>query len=159
MAITQPTETAQPATAGRRTFIIDGREFPDPDPALSVEDVRKHYAEFFPELVNADTREEKRGADTIYSFSKRIGTKGLPGTQSLQAGDRASRILAVIQGVPEKTLRVCELARELLDSNGDLDLDAAAGHEPEINLAIAEAQAYCRATEQAVAALRRLAPR
>ena len=156
------TQTPQPPQAGQRTFIIDGREFPDPDPALSVEDVRKHYSEFFPELVNADTREEKRGADTAYSFSKRIGTKGLPRTRSPRSprtSDRAARILAIIRAVPEQTLRVCELAGQLLDRNGELDLDAAAGREPEINLAIAEARAYGRATDQAVAALRRLAPR
>ena len=59
-----------------RVFVYDGREFPDQDPKVSVEDIRKQLSEFFPELANADTREEKRGEDTVYTFAKRIGTKG-----------------------------------------------------------------------------------
>jgi PRTRC genetic system protein C len=59
-----------------RIFSYDGREFPDPDPKVPVEEVRRQLAEFFPELVNADTRESKRDPDTLYTFTKRIGTKG-----------------------------------------------------------------------------------
>jgi PRTRC genetic system protein C len=58
-----------------RLFVYDGRTFPDPDSRLSVEDVRRQLADYFPELANADTREELRGEDTVYSFSRRIGTK------------------------------------------------------------------------------------
>ncbi len=132
-----------------RVFIYDGREFPDPDPKLPVEEVRKQLSEFFPELGNADTREEKRGEDTAYSFSKRIGTKGR----------RPPDVVAILSRVPETRLRVLELAAELFDQAGELDLDAAATRRPEINLAIAEVEAYTRATRQAVEAIRRLPPR
>ena len=132
-----------------RVFIYDGREFPDPDPKLPVEEVRKQLSEFFPELGNADTREEKRGEDTAYTFSKRIGTKGR----------RAPDVVAILRRVPETRLRVLELAAELLDDSGELDLDAAATRRPEINLAIAEVETYTRATRQAVEAIRRLPPR
>ena len=132
-----------------RVFIYDGREFPDPYPKLPVEAVRKQLSDFFPELGNAETREEKRGEDTAYTFSKRIGTKGR----------RPPNIVAVLRHVPETRLRVLELAAELLDDNGELDLDAAAIRQPEINLAIAEVEAYTRATRQAVEAIRRLQPR
>jgi len=133
-----------------RAFIYDGREFPDPDPKVSVEEVRKQLAEFFPELANAETREERRGEDTVYTFTRRIGTKGRC---------RLPRVAAILRRVPEKRLRIFELAGELLDRHGELDLDAAAARQPEINLAIAEAEAYARATRQAVEALRRLPPR
>ncbi len=132
-----------------RVFIYDGREFPDPDPKLPVEEVRKQLSEFFPELGNADTREEKRGDDTAYTFSKRIGTKG----------SRAPDVVAILRRIPETRLRVLELAAELLDDGGELDLDAAATRRPEINLAIAEVEAYTRATRQAVEAIRHLPPR
>ena len=132
-----------------RVFVYDGREFPDPDPKLPVEEVRKQLSEFFPELGNADTREEKRGEDTAYTFSKRIGTKGR----------RPPEVLAILRRVPETRLRVLELAAELFDQAGELDLDAAATRRPEINLAIAEVEAYTRATRQAVEAIRRLPPR
>ncbi len=132
-----------------RVFIYDGREFPDPDPKLPVEEVRKQLSEFFPELGNADTREEKRGEDAAYTFSKRIGTKGR----------RAPDVVAILRRVPETRLRVFELAAELLDQDGELDLDAAATRRPEINLAIAEVEVYTRATRQAVEAIRRLPAR
>ena len=170
---TASTPTANTASnsnpSAPRAFVYDGREFPDPDPRLSVEDVRKQMTEFFPELANADTREEKRANGTVvYSFSKRIGTKGLPtGTRRSRkargdAGDvarRCAEVVRVIRAVPEKRLRVFELAGQLLRPDGELDYEAAADREPDINLAIAEARAYGRATEQAVQALRRLAPR
>ena len=59
-----------------RIFVYDGREFPDPDPNLKVDEVRQHMANFFPELSNAESKESKRGEDTIIEFKKRVGTKG-----------------------------------------------------------------------------------
>lgn len=59
-----------------RIFVCDGREFPDPDPNLSVDAVRQYMAAFFPELSNAETKESKRGEDTIIEFKRRVGTKG-----------------------------------------------------------------------------------
>jgi len=59
-----------------RVFVYDGREFPDPDPSLSTDDVRAHYANFFPELSNAETKSVKRGEDDVIEFKKRVGTKG-----------------------------------------------------------------------------------
>ena len=157
----------------QRKFVYDGREFPDPDPKLSVEDVRRQLSEFFPELTNADTREEKRGDDEVlYTFSKRIGTKGAPppgrrradrgGTPSLpravDAGE-TTRIVQILQGVSEKRLAVFELAAELIGPDGEVGVEAAADRQPEVNLAIAEAQGYAQATDRAVEALRRLSPR
>ncbi len=59
-----------------RVFVYDGREFPDPDPALGVEEVKSMMADFFPELSNAETREKQEGENTIIEFSRRVGTKG-----------------------------------------------------------------------------------
>lgn len=59
-----------------RVFVYDGREFPDPDPNLKVDEVRQYMATLLPELSNADTKESKRGEDTIIEFKKRVGTKG-----------------------------------------------------------------------------------
>jgi len=59
-----------------RTFIYDGREFPDPDPNLSPDEVRRMFADFFPELANAEVREHQKGEDTIYELVRRVGTKG-----------------------------------------------------------------------------------
>jgi PRTRC genetic system protein C len=59
-----------------RIFSYEGKEYPDPDPKMSVDDVRQSMAGFFPELSNAETTEAKRGEDTIITFKKRVGTKG-----------------------------------------------------------------------------------
>ena len=59
-----------------RIFVYDGREFPDPDPSLTPDQVRQRMSDFFPELANADVREHTRGADTLYELVRRVGTKG-----------------------------------------------------------------------------------
>ncbi len=59
-----------------RKFVYDGRDFPDPDPNMSTEEVRQSMVNFFPELANADTKQSKLGDDDIIEFKKRVGTKG-----------------------------------------------------------------------------------
>ena len=59
-----------------RVFVYDGREFPDPDPNMSTDEVRQSMTNFFPELANAETRQSKRGEDDIIEFIKRVGVKG-----------------------------------------------------------------------------------
>jgi len=59
-----------------RIFVYDGREFPDPDPSLSVDEVKRMMTDFFPELSNAEVKQADRGDDTLYEFVRRVGTKG-----------------------------------------------------------------------------------
>jgi PRTRC genetic system protein C len=59
-----------------RIFVVDGREQPDPDPAMSVDQVRELLSTYFPELANADVKEVKRDDDTVVEFNKRVGVKG-----------------------------------------------------------------------------------
>ncbi len=61
-----------------RKFVYDGREFPDPDPSMSVDEVRQHLTDFFPELSNAETSNRTEGDVTVHEFKKRVGTKGGP---------------------------------------------------------------------------------
>ncbi|TRZ50570.1 MAG: PRTRC system protein C [Dehalococcoidia bacterium] len=60
----------------KRVFVYEGREFPDPDPNKSVEEVKQVMSDFFPELANAEVKEAKRDEDTIYEFVKKVGVKG-----------------------------------------------------------------------------------
>jgi len=67
----------------KRVFIYDGREFPDPDPKLLVDEVRQHMTTYFPELSNAETKDlgERKVANSeevehLYEFKRRVGTKG-----------------------------------------------------------------------------------
>ena len=41
-----------------RTFYSSGRKLADPNPALSIEEVRAHYAGIYPELNNSSFEEE-----------------------------------------------------------------------------------------------------
>ena len=59
-----------------RVFVYDGREFPDPDPQMSVDEVRQSMTNYFPELANAESKQSKRGDDDIFELKRRVGTKG-----------------------------------------------------------------------------------
>ena len=61
-----------------RLFVYDDREFPDPDPQMSVEQVKNTLSDFYGEIANASVKETQRGKDTIYEFQRRVGTKGAP---------------------------------------------------------------------------------
>lgn len=62
-----------------RKFAYDGREFADPDPTLTTEEIKQQMASFFPELATADTKEHKPAKDgdpIIFEFIRKTGTKG-----------------------------------------------------------------------------------
>ena len=59
-----------------RKFSYDGREFPDPNPALTPEQVREQFIPFFPELQTAEIKEHKDGDTIIYEMIRKTGTKG-----------------------------------------------------------------------------------
>ena len=59
-----------------RIFVYDDREFPDPDPEMSVDQVKSTLSDFYGEIANASVKEAKRGEDTVYEFQRRVGTKG-----------------------------------------------------------------------------------
>ena len=44
-----------------RVFVYDGREFPDPDPQMSVEQVKNTLIDFYGEIANASVKESQRG--------------------------------------------------------------------------------------------------
>jgi hypothetical protein len=76
--------------------------------------------------VNADTREEARGDDAHSTFARRIGTRG--GRQR-----RPPDVVQILRGVPSCNLRVFDLAAELLQPDGTLDVDAAARRQPDLH--------------------------
>ncbi len=59
-----------------RIFVYDSREFPDPDPTKTPDEIRQQMTDFFPELANADVRETKRGEDVLYELVRKVGVKG-----------------------------------------------------------------------------------
>lgn len=155
--LTATASSAAP-TVGR-VFVYNGQEYPDPDPALAVDYVRRELARFVPELTNADVREERRADGTTqYVFTKRLGTKGAvpdaagavaerPGTREAEPDAPANtRLIALVGAISPTRLEIFRLAHELVLPNGEFDLDAAAARGEELERASAAAHAHAAAT-------------
>ena len=60
-----------------RCFEFNGAKLPDPNPKLSVEEVRALYAHQYPDIATAAvTGPETVGDKLVYRFTRAIGTKG-----------------------------------------------------------------------------------
>jgi len=60
-----------------RIFEFNGVRLPDPNPRLSVEDVRTLYAHHYPDIATASiTGPEAVGDKLRYQFTRAIGSKG-----------------------------------------------------------------------------------
>ncbi len=60
-----------------REFVIDGRRLPDPNPNMSVEQVREMYIPAHPEITTATvTGPEPVDGKMRYTFTRAIGHKG-----------------------------------------------------------------------------------
>ena len=60
-----------------RCFEFNGMRLPDPNPKLSVEEVRTLYAHQYPDIATAAiTGPEAVGDKLVYRFTRAIGTKG-----------------------------------------------------------------------------------
>ncbi len=145
-----------------RIFVYDDREFPDPDPEMSVDQVKATLSDFYGEIANATVKETKRGDDTVYEFQRRVGTKGgarpEPGVGGHPMDTRA--FAGLLAATPPANLSILELTAELTRPDGSLDLDAAAARQKDVEMACAQAQDYASATGRLLEALRwKLRPR
>jgi PRTRC genetic system protein C len=64
--------------------VADNREFPDPAPDLSVEEVRALLADFLPELHNAEVKEVDKDEKHYIHFIKKVGIKGRINPEDIQ---------------------------------------------------------------------------
>jgi PRTRC genetic system protein C len=65
------------AVAMKRQFSFAGLKLPDPDPRMSVEEVRGVLALQYPEIATATvTGPEAVGETLKYTFERAIGSKG-----------------------------------------------------------------------------------
>jgi PRTRC genetic system protein C len=61
----------------QREFVYHGTSLADPDPKLSIEEVRSFYANQFPELTTAAISGPETVGDRLrYRFERAIGAKG-----------------------------------------------------------------------------------
>jgi PRTRC genetic system protein C len=69
--------TTQTNTPVRRVFRYGDKEFPDPGPEHTVEQIRQHLCLYFPELGHAKIEEKTLGDGTLeITFSKQVTRKG-----------------------------------------------------------------------------------
>ncbi len=66
------------------------------------------------------------------------------------------RVVTALKKVPEKRLLIIDLANRVPMKDGQLDYDAVAAIQPEVNMAIAEAKMYGTQTMMAVDSLKRV---
>ena len=60
-----------------REFAFNGSRIPDPDPRMSIDQVRDLLTPSYPEIATATmTGPEDTGTSLRYSFSRAIGSKG-----------------------------------------------------------------------------------
>ena len=94
-----------------RIIVYDGREHPDPDPAATIDQIQNMMSQYYPDMATATCKTEKRGADTLHIFTKRVGTKG--------STDLASLILQT----PPTELEALSIYEELAGDSGAVDND------------------------------------
>jgi PRTRC genetic system protein C len=60
-----------------REFVFNGSRIPDPDPQMSIDQVRDLLTPSYPEIATATLNgPEDTGTSLRYSFSRAIGSKG-----------------------------------------------------------------------------------
>ncbi len=76
-----------------RSFVYDGIELPDPDPRLTIDEVRRLYEESFPELGHPTltVKGTKLGRTTVYVFERTHGSKGCDDDNELPRPDGGHR--------------------------------------------------------------------
>jgi len=168
--------TATDATAGpsvgpnRRVFLIDNKEYPDPDPELPItgtRSVQAMYRDYFPgQLDNVDVAEKTRPDGTLeVTFKRRIGTKGVGvhakrRRQASGSGEvviTQSSVVNVLASLLQDRPLVWDLVEQAVDSTGTVRLDYVPP-AAQLNLAEAQQAARVRLIELAVSELRRLRP-
>ena len=163
-----PDDAGVPPTGGRRVFVIDGKEYPDPDqnlPITGARSVQAMYRDYFPgQLDNADVAQKTRPDGTLeVTFKRRIGTKGARGRGSASAAGPGevvitiARVVSVLAALPEDRPLAWDLVEQAMGPKGTVRLDYV---PPATQLNLAEAQQASRARliELAVGELRRLRP-
>jgi len=163
-----PTDTPPSAATSpnRRVFVIDQKEYPDPDPDLPItgtRSVQALYRDYFPgQLDNADVVQKTRPDGTVeVVFKRRIGTKGARRRRPAPGADAPMITSAQLAGVlerlaPDRPL-AWALVEQALDCTGRVRLDFVPP-AAELNLAEAQQRARQRLIEQAVGQLRTLRP-
>ena len=152
----------------RRVFVIDNKEYPDPDPDLPItgtRSVQAMYRDYFPgQLDNVDVAQKTRDDGTVeVTFKRRIGTKGapMPTRRRRQIGGSGEvvvtlpSVVRVLAALPHDRPLAWDLVEQAIGPKGAVRLDYVPP-AAQLNLAEAQLSARARLIELAVGELRRL---
>jgi hypothetical protein len=166
-----PAQAVEPMPGvSRRVFLIDGKEYPDPDSSLPItgaRSVQAMYRDYFPgQLDNADVVQKTRPDGTLeITFKRRIGTKGVGRRVSHHTGANNSgeavitvaRVAGVLAGLHDDRPLAWELVEQAIAPDGTVRLDYVPPAS-QLNLAEAQQTARTRLIDLAVSELARLRP-
>ncbi len=167
-----PTDaTAEPSVGpNQRVFLIDNKEYPDPDPELPItgtRSVQAMYRDYFPgQLDNVDVVQKTRPDGTLeVTFKRRIGTKGgAVRAKRRRKTSGSGEVVITLQGVvtvlaslPQDRPLAWDLVEQAIGPRGAVRLDYVPP-AAQLNLAEAQQAARVRLIELAVGELRRLRP-
>ena len=157
-------------TPSRRVFVIDNKEYPDPDPDLPItgtRSVQAMYRDYFPgQLDNVDVAQKTRDDGTVeVTFKRRIGTKG--GVVRAKRRRKTSgsgevvitlpSVVRVLASLPRDRPLAWDLVEQAIGPKGAVRLDYVPP-AAQLNLAEAQLAARVRLIGLAVGELRRLRP-
>ena len=158
------------AGPSRRVFLIDGKEYPDPDsdlPITGTRSVQAMYRDYFPgQLDNVDVAQKTRADGTVeVTFKRRIGTKGGRAATSRRRLVGSSgevvitlpSVVRVLAALPQDRPLAWDLVEQAIGPKGAVRLDYVPP-AAQLNLAEAQLSARVRLIELAVGELRRLRP-
>ena len=146
-----------------RVFVYDDREFPDPDPEMSVDQVKATLSDFYGEIANASVKETKHEATTPSTSSSGGWAPRAPSpTPGARGGSPMDNLTfaGLLAATPPAALSIIELTAELTRPDGSFDLDAAAARQHEVESACTQAQDYASSTGRLLEAMKwKLLPR
>ena len=128
-----------------RIFVYDGREFPDPDGGLTVEEVKTNLASFMPETRQRHRHPDSKGRKHHHPFQQASRDQRLPVNNQLLA--------EILDTVPPAHLEILDLAASLSHPNGTITTHDLITHQRQFEDAAPQAAAYADATHRLIAAL------
>ena len=112
---------ATPAAPTATVYCYNGNTWPDFDPNLTPDQVKELLASYYPEIINATTREETKDGTRKVTFEKLVGTKGAAPALPHTPADAALALLRDLHARANRCLAIAALDN---NSNETYDADA-----------------------------------
>ncbi|MCB8980595.1 MAG: hypothetical protein H6657_24560 [Ardenticatenaceae bacterium] len=129
-----------------RRFMYDGKEIPNVPAELTIADVKKHLAVYFPELGNATHTEKVESGVLTITFHKQVTSKGNLNTLFME----------MVAALPEIDHTAVNLYQKI--GRGPFSINLLAEHADEIQAAAAFIQEQIQVPQEIINACACLPP-